>query len=121
MDQPDPPSAPVRPRFFAASLSDYNNGILHGEWIDASIDAAEMGAAVGAMLERSPTYEQLGEPAEEWVILDSEGFGERLDAMTPIRDVVVACTGPAHLNGATIQRLGQPQRHLGHSGRPDGS
>ncbi len=57
-------------RIYVASLSDYNAGRLHGEWIDADQDADEILAAVKAMLAKSR------EPfAEEWAIHDYEGFG----------------------------------------------
>ena len=39
-DQPD------RPRIYAASLSDYNNGRLHGAWIDSDQDREAIGAAI---------------------------------------------------------------------------
>ena len=56
-------------RIYVASLSDYNAGRLHGEWIEADQDADEIQAAVSAMLEKSR------EPiAEEWAIHDFEGF-----------------------------------------------
>jgi hypothetical protein len=87
VDEPDPSSVPVRPRFFAASLSDHNNGVLHGTWIDASADTSTMQFDVDAMLQRSPTYECLGEPAEAWLILDSEGFDELLDPHTSLTEV----------------------------------
>jgi antirestriction protein len=54
-----------------ASLSDYNAGILHGEWIDADQTADELHTAVRELLERSPS--DLG--AEEFAIHDYEGFG----------------------------------------------
>jgi len=60
----------VVPHIYAASLSDYNAGRLHGTWIDADQDVDDLGADIQAMLEASP------EPlAEEWAIHDYEGFG----------------------------------------------
>lgn len=41
-------------RFYAACLASYNNGVLHGAWIDASDDVDAMGAEVSAMLRKSP-------------------------------------------------------------------
>ena len=58
------------PRIYVASLSDYNAGILHGDWIDADQELEELSEAVHAMLERSPTA-----GAEEFAIHDFEGFG----------------------------------------------
>lgn len=61
----------IAPRIYAASLSDYNAGRLHGAWIDCEgLDADDIGAAVREMLADSP---EAG--AEEWAIHDSEGFG----------------------------------------------
>lgn len=40
-------------RFYAACLASYNNGVLHGRWIDASSDADEMQEEVSAMLRES--------------------------------------------------------------------
>lgn len=57
-------------RIYAASLSDYNDGRLHGAWIDAAADPDDLAEHVQAMLARSPTP-----GAEEWAIHDYEGFG----------------------------------------------
>jgi len=64
------------PRIYVASLSDYNNGILHGTWIEADPDSEVMQEQIDEMLERSPTTRRSGEPAEEWAIHDYEGFGD---------------------------------------------
>jgi antirestriction protein len=53
-----------------ASLSDYNAGRLHGEWIDAGQEVDDLQLAVQAMLARSRES-----VAEEWAIHDHEGFG----------------------------------------------
>ncbi|MCY0148326.1 antirestriction protein ArdA [Hoeflea sp. G2-23] len=57
-------------RIYAACLAAYNNGILHGRWIDAANDADEMQEQVDAMLSESPIPD-----AEEWAIHDHEGLG----------------------------------------------
>ena len=60
----------LRPRIYVASLSDYNDGVLHGAWIAADQEVEELYAAVGTMLQESE------QPlAEEWAIHDHEGFG----------------------------------------------
>jgi antirestriction protein len=41
-------------RIYVACLASYNNGRLHGRWIEASTDVAEMQMAVSAMLRESP-------------------------------------------------------------------
>jgi antirestriction protein len=61
----------LNPRIYAASLADYNNGILHGTWIDATQDAPTLRTQVDAMLAKSPTGF-----AEEFAVHDYEGFGE---------------------------------------------
>ena len=59
------------PRIYVACLAAYNNGILHGRWIEASTDTDEIWAEVSAMLKASPIPD-----AEEWAIHDYEGFGQ---------------------------------------------
>lgn len=63
-------------RIYVASLSDYNNGVLHGVWIDdlELKDADDVQEEVNAMLAESPTAEKYGDPAEEWAIHDYEGL-----------------------------------------------
>ncbi len=60
----------AEPRIYVACLAAYNDGILHGAWVDANQSADELGAAVQAMLAASPVA-----GAEEWAIHDYEGFG----------------------------------------------
>ena len=62
------PTLQDRPRIYVACLAAYNNGRLHGRWIDATTPD-EIWREVSAMLRASP------EPhAEEWAIHDYEGF-----------------------------------------------
>lgn len=70
-------------RIYVACLAAYNNGKLHGAWIDAVQDADAIEEEVQAMLKASP------EPgAEEWAIHDYEGFhGLKIDENEPF-DVV---------------------------------
>lgn len=63
------------PRIYVASLSDYNAGVLHGEWIHADVGTEAVQETIGQMLEESPTAEATGEVAEEWAIHDFSGFG----------------------------------------------
>lgn len=85
---PDPErlAAPERPRVWIGSLSDYNNGSLHGEWMNADVEEAELIAQIHAMLARAEE-----QPAEEWMIFDSENFvgyrvgeWEDLDTLTRV-------------------------------------
>lgn len=57
-----------RPRIYVACLAAYNNGCLHGRWIDATTPD-EIMDEVRAMLADSPLP-----GAEEWAIHDYEGF-----------------------------------------------
>jgi antirestriction protein len=54
-------------RFYAACLASYNNGVLHGCWIDASADVEQMQEELSAMLRASRVP-----GAEEWAIHDYE-------------------------------------------------
>jgi antirestriction protein len=83
-DQPQPPEGdpadPERtpaagPQIWVGSLSDYNNGVLHGTWINAARVPDEIRADIQAMLDASPGAAAYGQPAEEWGIFDFESFG----------------------------------------------
>ncbi|MDJ0769421.1 MAG: antirestriction protein ArdA [Ilumatobacter sp.] len=89
MHEPEPHPSPESlrpghaPRIWAASLSDYNAGVLHGAWIDAARDPDDIDADIAAMLAAS---HQRG--AEEWAIHDCEDFGPvRLGEYESIIDV----------------------------------
>jgi antirestriction protein len=56
-------------RIYVACLGAYNNGTLHGRWINANQDAWEIWEEVSAMLKGSPI-----EDVEEWAIHDYDGF-----------------------------------------------
>lgn len=60
----------VTPRIYVACLAAYNNGILHGAWIDAARETWALWDDVRDMLLASPVA-----GAEEWAIHDYEGFG----------------------------------------------
>jgi antirestriction protein len=60
----------AQPRIYVASLSDYNAGRLHGQWISADQEPEALLTAISNMLAASPTPR-----AEEWAIHDYEGFG----------------------------------------------
>lgn len=62
-------AADSHPRIYVACLAAYNNGYLHGAWIDADQDADEIRDEISAMLARSPIRD-----AEEYAIHDHEGF-----------------------------------------------
>lgn len=56
-------------RIYVACLAAYNNGHLHGRWIDAAQGQSHINEQTRAMLKASPI-----EAAEEWAIHDYEGF-----------------------------------------------
>ena len=56
-------------RIYVADLAAYNNGMLHGVWIDACKDLETIKDQIKDMLKNSPE-----EDAEEYAIHDHEGF-----------------------------------------------
>lgn len=71
------------PRIYVADLAAYNNGILHGIWIDALEDIDTIWDQIRAMLKSSPE-----EYAEEHAIHDYEGFGNyRISEYSDIQSV----------------------------------
>ena len=79
----------AQPRIYVASLADYNEGRLHGAWIDAAQDEEELERCVTEMLVRSPSP-----GAEEWAIHDYEGFGLlRLDEFESLETVAKVAAG----------------------------
>lgn len=58
-------------RIYIADLAAYNNGILHGIWVDLGLDIDEINVQIGEVLKSSPMQN-----AEEFAIHDYEGFGE---------------------------------------------
>ena len=73
----------ITPKVYVACLAAYNNGYLHGAWIDANQQAEAIYEAIKAMLAKSPIAN-----AEEWAIHDYEGFcGLRLSEYESIEKV----------------------------------
>jgi antirestriction protein len=61
----------LNPRIYIACLAAYNNGHLHGEWIDANQDFNDLHIEIRKILASSPIAD-----AEEWAIHDFEDFGD---------------------------------------------
>lgn len=57
-------------KIYVADLAAYNNGKLHGVWIDATQELDDIQDQINEMLAESPE-----ELAEEYAIHDYEGFG----------------------------------------------
>ncbi len=74
----------LEPRIYVACLAAYNNGHLHGQWIDAAQDVEDIQSDIAAMLATSPIP-----LAEEWAIHDHEGFeGADIQEYSGIETVV---------------------------------
>jgi len=58
-------------RIYIACISAYNNGFLHGRWIDAYQGIDHIQENIKEILESSPVAEE----CDEWGIHDSDGFG----------------------------------------------
>lgn len=84
------------PRIYVASLSDYNNGRLHGVWLDAARSAEEIYADITSMLARSREPD-----AEEFAIHDFDEFGVmRIDEYDGIPRVAQIARGIAEHGNA---------------------
>ena len=80
-----------KPRIYVACLAAYNNGHLHGEWVDADQSSDALYAEVRKILAASPIPF-----AEEIAIHDFEGFGDvaiqeytSLEAVAEIAEFIV--------------------------------
>ena len=63
----------LNPEIYVACLSAYNNGYLHGAWIDATMDESDINDAIQIMLSKSPVVD-----AEEWAIHNYTNFGNNI-------------------------------------------
>lgn len=61
----------LKPKIYVACLASYNDGILHGDWIDADISEDEIHEEIQKILKSSPI-----EDAEEFAIHDYGDFWE---------------------------------------------
>jgi antirestriction protein len=74
----------TQPRICVACLAAYNNGRLHGAWIDVGTDEWAIWDGIQAILKASPIA-----GAEKWAIHDYEGFeGVRIAESTGIDTLV---------------------------------
>lgn len=70
-------------KIYVACLAAYNNGILHGRWIDATLGEDHIWESIRAMLAESPIPS-----AEEHAIHDHDGFeGARLGEYSSVAQV----------------------------------
>ena len=61
----------LKPKIYVACLAAYNNGYLHGKWIDADRDVDALREEVNKILAASPIPN-----AEEFAVHDYEEFGD---------------------------------------------
>jgi antirestriction protein len=59
-----------KPQIYVACLSSYTNGILYGEWLDATCDVEDIQEQIKQLLAKSPMPD-----AEEFAVHDCMGFG----------------------------------------------
>lgn len=97
-------------RIYVASLSDYNNGILFGNWFapdDYGFNSEELTAAVTRMLGDSPAKRRGLGVAEEWAIHDYEGFeGIRISEYESFDTVVDLAKAIDSFGSAEAQAFG---------------
>jgi len=95
----------LKPRIYVACLAAYNNGWLHGSWIDVEVDADVVRDQVRAMLAASPAA-----GAEEYAIHDYEGFGAVAPGEYAGLDWVVEIAGflreRGELGGLVLEHVG---------------
>jgi antirestriction protein len=60
-------------KVYVACLASYNNGKLHGEWVDATLGADHLRDEIKKVLATSPERTK-DCPAEEWAIHDYDDF-----------------------------------------------
>jgi len=67
----------------------YNNGELHGDWVDAAVESEELVRSAQEILSRSPEPD-----AEEWAIFDFDEFGSyRVEQYDPLEHVARIARG----------------------------
>lgn len=98
-------------RVYVACLAAYNNGFLHGKWIDAAQGFDTFRDEINAMLKASPVTKLYGEIAEEWAIHDFEGFGSyRVEEWSDLEELCNIANVLEEENGELILEI---MSHLG--------
>lgn len=78
----------MEPQIYVADLAAYNNGVLHGRWIDAAQDEDEIREEIAEMLRNSP-YPN----AEEWAVHDYEDMPPRLGEYPALAEIAEIARG----------------------------
>lgn len=104
--QPPPP-----PKIYVASLADHDAGQLHGIWLDATIGVADLLVAIKNMLTESPST-----GAEEWAILDCEGFHDIVidphDLLELVHELAIGIASEGAAFAAWYRRFRPESPHL---------
>lgn len=70
-------------RIWIGTKRTFDDGILHGEWVDAELPPLDLVAAIGQVLSTSPV-----EDDDEFIIAATDGFGDlRIDPEFPISEI----------------------------------
>jgi len=92
-------------QIYVACLAAYNNGRLHGRWIDATLGEDHIHTHVKKMLKTSPEPD-----AEEWAIHDHEGFEDAFisewDSFSKIASMAEFIAEHGELGGKLIAHFG---------------
>lgn len=92
-------------RIYVACLAAYNNGVLHGSWIDAEQDEGAIQEEVAAMLAASPIP-----GVDEWAIHDYEGFEgapvSEYDGFDRVADLAAFIAEHGTLGGKLVEYFG---------------
>jgi antirestriction protein len=95
----------MEPKIYVACLAAYNNGILHGAYIDATLHPDDMLDLIGEMLEKSPI-----EGAEEWEIHDYDGFDciriDRWEDLQQVHDIACFLVEHEELGTELLKKFG---------------
>jgi antirestriction protein len=106
----------LAPRIYVASLSDYNAGTLHGEWIDADQEPDAIYSEIRAMLVGSEEAN-----AEEFAVHDYEDFGSvRIGEYESIPRIAKIASGIAEHGAAFSHWAEHCQQEFGHNAGPTG-
>lgn len=109
----------VEPRIYVACLASYNNGVLHGKWIDATQSAEDIRAAIADVLRSSKfpnvtLHDSDGleyASAEEWAIHDYEGFGScklsESEDIDTVAELAEAIEDNGDIYSAYVDHVGQ--------------
>jgi antirestriction protein len=96
----------MEPKIYVACLASYNSGILHGAYIDATLEPDDMLDLIGEMLEKSPVI-----GAEEREIHDFDDFDciriDRWEDLQHVHDIACFLVEKGELGARLLKELGE--------------